>query len=406
MAATYPDNADDLWIYHEKQMSSLCGQHCINNLVQGARYTAGDLAEIAHELDEREREHMLAEGVNTPDALRFLAEESGNVDAAGNFSIQVLNTALKRLYGVSLVSAASESIGGKISTTGFACEKAFVLNRHSHWVAIRSIGGVYWDLNSMVDHPSRITTFALEAYLYQLREDGYSVFVVRGNDLPAPGRQPGEGSRDCWYSVKGLLEASRAAGKSSGSAPSTASTDVWLNSGPGRRPDERSGEGLQAAMAMSASLGGVEGGLGDGGLRNGNGDDDDIALAIALSLQQHPPGVFFSSTVPTAAPPGPDTVRVQLRIGDKGKLVHGFSKVDPITTLFDVAAHALAEQDGKPLAAPFDVVAPGGRHLLKAGQVLIVTAKGGEGQETVDNPTIESQQLGGASVMVRRSNTR
>ena len=84
------------------------------------------------------------------------------------------------------------------------------------------------------------------------------------------------------------------AGKSSGSAPSTASTDVWLNSGPGRRPDERSGEGLQAAMAMSASLGGVEGGLGDGGLRNGNGDDDDIALAIALSLQQHPPGVFFS----------------------------------------------------------------------------------------------------------------
>ena len=51
-------------------MSSLCGQHCINNLVQGARYTAGDLAEIAHELDEREREHMLAEGVNTPDALR------------------------------------------------------------------------------------------------------------------------------------------------------------------------------------------------------------------------------------------------------------------------------------------------------------------------------------------------
>ena len=57
---------------------------------------------------------------------------------------------------------------------------------------------------------ARITTFALEAYLYQLREDGYSVFVVRGNDLPAPGRQPGEGSRDCWYSVKGLLEASRA----------------------------------------------------------------------------------------------------------------------------------------------------------------------------------------------------
>ena len=28
-------------------------------------------------------------GVDTPEALRFLAEDSGNVDAAGNFSLQV-----------------------------------------------------------------------------------------------------------------------------------------------------------------------------------------------------------------------------------------------------------------------------------------------------------------------------
>lgn len=51
-------------------MSSLCGQHCINNLVQGAHYSAPDLAEIAHELDAQERAHMLSEGANTPDALR------------------------------------------------------------------------------------------------------------------------------------------------------------------------------------------------------------------------------------------------------------------------------------------------------------------------------------------------
>jgi len=31
-----------------------------------------------------------SKGMNTPEALRFLAEESGNVDASGNFSIQVL----------------------------------------------------------------------------------------------------------------------------------------------------------------------------------------------------------------------------------------------------------------------------------------------------------------------------
>ncbi|CAM9654923.1 unnamed protein product, partial [Hapterophycus canaliculatus] len=199
---------EDLWVYHEKQVSSLCGQHCVNNLVQAERYSAADLAEIAHELDAQERQHMLAEGCDTPDALKFLAEESGNVDAAGNFSIQVLNTALKRLYGVHLVSAGSESVG-KLSTTGYDGEDAFVLNRHAHWVAIRKIGGAYWDLNSMLDNPTRITTFALEAYLYQLREDGYSVFVVRGNDLPAPASEPGEGSRDSWYRVKDLLEVSK-----------------------------------------------------------------------------------------------------------------------------------------------------------------------------------------------------
>lgn len=66
---------------------------------------------------------------------------------------QVLNTALTRLYGVHLVSAGSESVG-KISTTGYDGESSFVLNRHAHWVAIRSIGGAYWDLNSMLDYPS------------------------------------------------------------------------------------------------------------------------------------------------------------------------------------------------------------------------------------------------------------
>lgn len=56
---------------------------------------------------------------------------------------------------------------------------------------------------------ARITTFALEATLHQLRHDGYSVFVVKGGDLPPPATHPGEGSRDCWYRVKELLEASR-----------------------------------------------------------------------------------------------------------------------------------------------------------------------------------------------------
>ncbi|CAM9220634.1 unnamed protein product [Ectocarpus sp. 12 AP-2014] len=426
-----PSSDGDLWVYHEKQMSSLCGQHCINNLVQAASYSAADLAEIAHELDEQERKHMLAAGSDTPDALKFLAEESGNVDAAGNFSIQVLNTALKRLYGAYLVSAGSESVG-KLSTTGYDVEDAFVLNRHAHWVAVRSIGGAYWDLNSMLDNPTRITTFALEAYLHQLREDGYSVFVVRGDDLPPPATEPREGSRDCWYRVKDLLEVSRG-GKGSGGALNTAATDVWLNSGPGQRLDGGttskssgkdgrdsggagtiSAEDMQLAMAISASMGG------SGGAEEGGEGEDEMARAIALSLSEDASassssaGLYTPQPVPELQPNGPDVVRVQLRVGGSQRVVHSFRRSDSVTALFDVAAQALAKADGKALSSPFDVVAPGGRALLKAGVVVPGTHGGdaataakpaGSGGEESDGggPTIGSEQLGGASVIVRRA---
>jgi Josephin len=104
-------------------------------------FTAFDLADIAHELDARERQMMLAEGSTTPEALKFLAEDSGNVDEAGNFSLQVLSEALTRSQGLRLVSAGSEDVKGKLNTTGYDQEPGFVCNRHSHWLTIRNING-------------------------------------------------------------------------------------------------------------------------------------------------------------------------------------------------------------------------------------------------------------------------
>jgi Ataxin-3 len=130
-----------MYIYHEKQVSSLCGQHCINNLLQMPAFTAFDLADIAHELDAKERKFMLEQGSTTPEALKFLAEDSGNVDEAGNFSLQVLSEALTRSQGLRLVSAGSEDVKGKLSTTGYDQEPGFVCNRHSHWLTIRNING-------------------------------------------------------------------------------------------------------------------------------------------------------------------------------------------------------------------------------------------------------------------------
>lgn len=81
-AATFDDDDDDAhnYVYHEKQESSLCGQHALNALLIGPYFTPFDLAEIAAELDAKERELMLAAG-ETEEALKFLAEDSGNVNA-------------------------------------------------------------------------------------------------------------------------------------------------------------------------------------------------------------------------------------------------------------------------------------------------------------------------------------
>ncbi len=72
----------------ERQKAALCGQHCLNNLLQGPYFTEGELAEIAHELDSRERALMFSAGTETAEAIAYAAEESGNVDDSGNFSVE------------------------------------------------------------------------------------------------------------------------------------------------------------------------------------------------------------------------------------------------------------------------------------------------------------------------------
>ena len=101
-------------IYHEKQVSLMCGQHCLNNACQGPYFDVELLSNIAQELDNRERELMMEMGVDTTDAIRFAAEDSGNVDESGNFSLMVLQTAIRRRFGVELVRVKPRRCGSDI----------------------------------------------------------------------------------------------------------------------------------------------------------------------------------------------------------------------------------------------------------------------------------------------------
>lgn len=65
-------------------------------------------------------------GVTSKDYLNRLAEGSGNVDAQGNFSIEVLRAALKRKYGLDLPNVHQEGVaayGDVTDMEGFICNK-------------------------------------------------------------------------------------------------------------------------------------------------------------------------------------------------------------------------------------------------------------------------------------------
>ncbi len=56
-------------------------------------------------------------GVSSKDYLKRMAEGSGNVDESGNFSIEVLRSALLTRFGMELPNIKQEGVGDKIDIT-------------------------------------------------------------------------------------------------------------------------------------------------------------------------------------------------------------------------------------------------------------------------------------------------
>ena len=71
-------------------------------------------------------------------------------------------------------------------------EQAFICHNGDHWLAIRKVNGVWYNLNStnvIPPGPQTITDFMLDAILAQVKENGFEIFIVRpaeGKELPGP----------------------------------------------------------------------------------------------------------------------------------------------------------------------------------------------------------------------------
>ena len=89
-------------VYFEKQSQDLlCGLHCLNSLMQGPLFDEPTLAQIAHQLDEQEKALY---GGEVPQSMSNAGGGSYNVAGSGNFSIQVLESALHNHSGQKLVN--------------------------------------------------------------------------------------------------------------------------------------------------------------------------------------------------------------------------------------------------------------------------------------------------------------
>ncbi|KAA0192497.1 Ataxin 3 variant ref [Fasciolopsis buskii] len=159
-------------IFHEKQEGSLCAQHCLNALLQGSFFTAVDLAELAHQLDEAEQSHLPMGSLG-----------SQNMDETGYFSIQVISKALS-IWSLELVPLLRQSPEAEAARKNPTDQNAFICNFRNHWFTVRRLGRQWFDLNSIMSRPRLISNTYLEIYLAQLQKEGHSIFFVTGK-LPA-----------------------------------------------------------------------------------------------------------------------------------------------------------------------------------------------------------------------------
>ncbi|XP_027630504.1 ataxin-3 isoform X2 [Tupaia chinensis] len=122
----------------------------------------------------------MAEGGVTSEDYRTFLQPSGNMDDSGFFSIQVISNALK-VWGLELILFNSPEYQRlRIDPIN---ERSFICNYKEHWFTVRKLGKQWFNLNSLLTGPELISDTYLALFLAQLQQEGYSIFVVKG-DLP------------------------------------------------------------------------------------------------------------------------------------------------------------------------------------------------------------------------------
>jgi len=238
-------------------------------------------------------------GTSSKDYLKRVAEGSGNVDESGNFSIEVLRSALMTMFNLQLPNIRQKGVGDVLEITNI---EGFICNKASHWFAIRKINNTFYNLNSTLERPEVISHFKLAAEMEMLQTEGYSVFCVLE---PLPPEATSEamienGLPQFWFKEKDLLSGKLNA--------TTRANNPWNVLGTGRRLD---GEGKSISQLS---------------------EDEQLQMALAKSLEQ-PESLAYSLTEePIEGSPG--CVKIQFRLPDGTRTVRRFSESAPVGMIY------------------------------------------------------------------------
>lgn len=321
--------------YWERQgADKLCAVHCVNALLQGPHFTEVDLAKHAHELDAQERALLGTAG-----------GESTNVDASGNFSIGVIEAALKT-RGYRCYNTQHPAIAGSVRDNP-GSESGFICNSHAreHWFTIRRVNGRWWDLDSMKHSPQSIGDVYLAEFLLATEQQGFTIFVVRDTSSgdtpvgskaaelphPLPGAFSGRLAGSQHFLTEGRIEELKRAGEQKEQQEADEAQRIGGGGGEGgggdsaapsftviAPADKRKQETDWKSLGAGQSLGGGAAGAADGM------DDPELQAVLrasALEAAQSSGAAAAAAAAvpeePAAGSPGVTTIQVRLPKGKR-----------------------------------------------------------------------------------------
>lgn len=162
-----------------------------------------------------------------------------------------------------------------------AQEQGYLCNLEDHWIALRRLegSGGWWNLNSLEDNPTYLSTLYLGAFLKQLQIEGWTLYVVRGEYPVTPLNHSGA-------SWRYIPDPSESGGSNEGRGRNGGNTGYRAVD----NEEERFQRELEAAIAASMQGTDTASSQGEGGVKSSdNNDDDDDAAAASAAADVPPP---------------------------------------------------------------------------------------------------------------------